>query len=147
MRHKIQRKRVIIQDEDVPLRARGPEWDKVMRAVSGRHFPRLKKHGAAWTFPSQHLDAFTRLMSPFDVNPDAPAAETDQNSTDGPAAETGNGGRVDAEAQTDGFVAQTEKDDRAGGTRYKHDVDKEVCLFVADWLRQTGLADVFPVCV
>ena len=89
MRHRVHRKRVIVRDEDVPA---GVDWGEVMRAVGGRHFPDLKKFGAAWTFPSHQLDAFHKLVAPSETNND-----TDKSS-------------VDADMQTDSDNANTDTD-------------------------------------
>lgn len=78
MRHKVQRKRVIVRDEDVPS---GSDWGDVMRAVGGRHFPDLKKHGAAWTFPSHQLDTFQKLVAPSGLGQNQASTSTNESTT------------------------------------------------------------------
>lgn len=59
--HTVQRKRVIVRDEDISM---GEEaWKTVMRHVLGRHYADLQGKGPAWSFAHHHWDTFAGLVS------------------------------------------------------------------------------------
>lgn len=73
VQYTINKNRVIIRDEHVcynPI-----QWKTMMRQVIGRHYSNLQGNGPAWSFSSQNLETFSKLISQTIIQPDQSSDE------------------------------------------------------------------------
>jgi flagellar biosynthesis GTPase FlhF len=105
VQYTIKKNRVIIRDEHVGYSP--TQWKTIMRQVIGRHYSNLHGNGSAWSFSSQHLETFSKLISESqqeETNSISSSTESQQEETNSISSST-----EQQEEETNSISSSTEQ--------------------------------------
>jgi len=141
IKHKVQKKRVIVMDCDVGLDEE--KWKNIMRHVLGRHYADLQGSGPGWSFSINHLETFLEKVSKTTMENTVPEEETanqEQNVCSTQTEEKNvillEQGQQTIQTEQNACSTQTENDIP---NAYKYDIDDNVRFFVDKWIQQHNI--------